>query len=129
MWLTYVLGAATVLAVAAAWFCWRLYQDAIRREIATSEVFCGVLLSPMLHLEFQDVAYSRIDARFPSGADAPSNVEIGLLQRELMTVLGNSALLFVSQNGPGATLRRILTGPYVVGRNPDELWRFAKPKG
>jgi hypothetical protein len=127
MWTTYALVALSILSVAAAWFCWYLYKDAIRREIATSEVLCGVLLEPLLHIEFQNVAYEKIRSRFPPGEDYPSEFEVALLQQELMVVLGNSALTFVNANGCGATLRRILTGPMVVGRNPDELWRYAKP--
>jgi hypothetical protein len=44
-----------------------------------------------------------------------------------MTILGDYAFLHASQNGFGATLRRVLTGPFIVGRNPDELWRYTKP--
>jgi len=127
MW-TYALVAVTALSVAAALFCWRIYVDAIRREIATAEILCSVLLSPLLHVQFQDVAYGRIKQRFPLGEDHPSELERELLLQELISILGNSARAFVTSNGGGGTtLRRILTGPWVVGRDSDELWRYAKP--
>jgi hypothetical protein len=125
MWINYALAILTVLGIAAALFCWRLYKDAIRREIATSEVMCGVLLSPPLHIEFQNIAYERIGKRFPQGEDNPSDLEVALLQHELMTAFGDAAFLHVATLGAGVTLRRILSGPFVVGRNPDELWRYA----
>ena len=127
MWIHYALATLTVLGIAAALFCWRLYKDAIRREIATSEVMCGVLLSPPLHVEFQNIAYERIGKRFPQGENNPSDLELALLQHELVTALGDAAFLHVATLGAGVTLRRILSGPFVVGRNPDELWRYTKP--
>lgn len=127
MWTTYALVTLTVLFIGAMLFCWYLYKDAVRREIATSEVLCGVLLSPMLHIQFQEVAYERIRTRFPRGEEHPSEFEVALMQQELMTVLGNSALAFVSANGGGATLRRILSGPFVVGKDREEVWRYDKP--
>jgi hypothetical protein len=126
MW-TYALVVVTALSVAAALFFWRIYVDAIRREVATAEILCGVLLSPLLHVQFQRVAYERIKQRFPPGEDHPSELERELLLQELISLLGNSALAFVTSNSSGTTLRRILTGPWVVGRDPDELWRYAKP--
>ena len=57
MWINYALASLAALGFAAAFFCWRLYKEAIRREIATSEVMCSVLLSPPLHIEFQDIRY------------------------------------------------------------------------
>ena len=126
MWINYALATLAVLSLAAALFCWRLYKDAIRREIAISEVMCGVLLSPLLHIEFQNIAYETIGKRFPPGADHPSDLEVVLLQHELMTALGDATFLYVGAAGAGVTLRRILTGPFVVGRNSDELWRYAK---
>jgi hypothetical protein len=64
MWINYALATLAVLSLAAALFCWRLYKDAIRREIATSEGMCGVLLSPLLHIEFQNIAYETIGNGF-----------------------------------------------------------------
>ena len=71
-------------------------------------------------------AYETIGKRFPPGADHPSDLEVVLLQHELMTALGDATFLYVGAAGAGVTLRRILTGPFVVGRNSDELWRYAK---
>src|SRR5262245_17444832 len=68
MWFTYLLAAVASLAVASTLYCWRLYKDAIRREIATSEVLCVVLLSPPMRGEFQEIAYGRINARYAPGA-------------------------------------------------------------
>jgi hypothetical protein len=127
MWVNYALATLAVLGIAAALFCWRLYNDAIRREIATSEVLCSTLLSPLLHIEFQNIAYERIGKRFPPGEGNPSDLEVELLQHELLTALGDSAFLYVTTSGAGMTLRRILSGPIVVGKKPDELWRYAKP--
>lgn len=126
MWL-YLFGAVAAIAVLASIFFWRLYEDAIHRDIATSEVLCAVLLDPVLHIEFQDIAYAKINASFPPEMDPPSEIEIALLQQQLMATLGSSAFLYSSGMGPGATLRRILTGPFIVGRRTDELWRFNKP--
>jgi len=127
MWIDYALAILTALSIAAALFSWRLYRDAIRREIATSEMMCGVLLSPPLHIDFQNVVYERIGKRFPQGQDNPSDLEVAFLQHELITAIGDAAFLHVASSGSGVTLRKILSGPFVVGRNSDELWRYNKP--
>ena len=127
MWISYAFGALSVLCIAVALFCWHLFRDAIRREIAANEVLCSILLSPTLHAEFQNVAYDLIKSRIPSGGDFPSEAKIVLLQRDLMKMPGNSAFAFVTESGSGETLRRILTSPSIIGGNVDELWRYAKP--
>ena len=48
MWINYGLATLSLACFAAALFCWYLYKDAIRREIDTSEMLCGVLLSPII---------------------------------------------------------------------------------
>jgi hypothetical protein len=100
MW-HYALAAIAALGIGVAVFCWGLYRNAIRREVATSEVLASVLLSPLLHAELQDVAYNRITERFPTGAPPPSEVEVAALQQELMTIVGDSAFRFAVSHGMG----------------------------
>jgi hypothetical protein len=114
MWTTYFCIALAILGAGAALFCYRLYKDAIKRELCTSEVLCAVLLSPVLESEFRNATYNVITDRFPPDQDYPSELEISLLQIELMSKVGNSAYLFSSGNGIGATLRRVLSGPSVI---------------
>jgi hypothetical protein len=120
MWSDYALVTLTVLSIAAALFCWYLYRDSSRREIATSELLCAVLLSPLLHAELRDVAYEKINLLLPPEEDHLSRLETQVLLMELIRDLGNVALSFAKAHGGGTTLRQIL-------RSPELRRRYAKP--
>lgn len=104
----YALGVLIVFFFVTTFLAWHLYKDAIKRDIATSEVLCSVLLSPYLRSEVESLVKERIAHRFPPEVDPPSELELQLLKNDLLSAIGDYSLRLVTSAGPGATLVRVL---------------------